>query len=73
MIKDSSSLKGKNNSIKNSKFADVATYNKKKKFSKSFTELGIIEKDIKYFSTLDKTLILNGIITSNVVDNMMKE
>ena len=69
VIKDSSSLKGKNNSIKNSKFADVATYNKKKKFSKSFTELGIIEKDIKYFSTLDNTLILNGIKTSNVVDN----
>ena len=29
----------------------------------------IFEKDIKYFSTLDNTLILNGIKTSNVVDN----
>ena len=71
-VKDSSKLTGNLNSIKNSLFADITSYNKKKKFSHSTTNIKLKEKysNLILKNTSNNILIVNDIFVKNKYDNM---
>lgn len=70
-VKDSSELTGNLNSIKDSFFADIVTFNKKKKFSHSLTNIKFKEKyyDLILKKTSGNILIVNDIVVRNEYDN----
>ena len=72
-VKDSSKVTGNLNSIKNSLFADITTYNKKKKFSHSSTNIKLKEKydDLVLKKTSGNVLIVNDIVVRNKYDNTL--